>query len=101
LSLPYQFHPLAQQELDEAVDFLEAERPGTGLALAAAVERAIHQICEHPQSGPLVRAHIRSRLVLPARRWHYTVFYRVKHDHLRVLAVAHQKRQPFYWFARR
>jgi toxin ParE1/3/4 len=101
LSFPYRFHPLAQQELDEAVDFLEAERPGTGLALAAAVEQALLQVCEYPQSGPVVRAQIRSKLVLPTHRWHYAVIYRIKPDHIRVLAVAHQRRQPFYWLARR
>jgi len=101
LSLPYQFHPLAEQELDEAVDFLEAERPGTGLALATAVEQAVHQVCEYPRSGRVVRADIRSKLVLPTRRWHYSVIYRIRHDHVRVLAVAHHRRQPFYWFARR
>jgi plasmid stabilization system protein ParE len=101
LSLPYRFHPLAQQELDEAVDYLEAERPGTGLALADAVEQALFQVCEYPKFGPLVRSDIRSKLVLPSNRWHYAIFYRIKRDHIRVLAIAHHRRQPFYWLARR
>jgi len=64
LSLSYRFHPLAEQELSEAVEYLEAERPETGLALAEAIEQAILQICEFPKAAPLVRPNIRAKAVL-------------------------------------
>ena len=100
MSLPYRFHPLAEQELEASADLLESERPGIGSEFANAVERAILQVCEHPQSSPVARGQVRAKLVLPSTRWPYTVFYRQKGDHIRVLAVAHQKRQPFYWLGR-
>ena len=101
MSLPYRFHPLAEQELSEAVESLEAERPGTGLALAAAVEQAILQVCEYPQGAPMLRPNIRAKAVLPTRRWHYAIIYRAQPGYIRVLAIAHRRRQPFYWLGRR
>jgi len=100
VSLPYRFHPLAQQELEAAVNLLESERPTTGLELATAVETAIEHVSQFPESAPITRGHVRAKLVLPASQWPYTVFYRVKADHIRVLAIGHQRRHPFYWLGR-
>lgn len=98
---PYEFHPLAQRELDEAVGYYEATSPGKGLDLARQVHSAILQVCEFPESAPISRGTVRSVVVQPDSRWDYTVHYRVKGSHIRVLAIAHQARQPFYpfyWF---
>jgi len=92
---------LAEHELQATVDFLESERPGTGFELASAVETAIMQACQFPESAPLARGQVRAKLVLPSSRWPYTVFYRIKPDHIRVLALGHHRRQPFYWLGRR
>lgn len=99
--LRFEFHPLAERELDEAVEHYEAISPYKGLELARQVRSAILQVCEFPDSAPITRGTIRSVVVQPHSRWDYTVHYRVKPTHIRVLAVAHQARQPFYWFGRR
>lgn len=99
--LPYEFHPLAERELDEAVGHYEAVSPGKGLELARQVYSAILQICEFPESAPLSRGTIRSIVVQPDSQWDYTIHYRAKPARVRILAVAHQARQPFYWFGRR
>ena len=99
--LPYEFHPLAEREFNEAVDYYEAVAPGKGMELARQVRLAILRVCEVPESAPVTRGIVRSVLVQPAARWSYTVHYRIKPTHIRVLAVAHQARQPFYWFGRR
>ena len=99
--LPYEFHPLVKRELDEPVEYHENISPGKGLELARQVRTAILQVCEFPDSAPISRAAVRSVVVQPDNRWDYTVHYRDKPTHIRVLAVAHQARQPFYWFARR
>lgn len=98
--LPYELHPLAEAELDEAVAHYEAVLPGKGLELARHVEAAIEQVCVLPESAPITRGTVRSIVVQPTARWSYTLHYRVKPTGLRILAVAHQKRQPFYWFGR-
>lgn len=99
--LPYEFHPLAERELDEAVEYYEAILPGKGMELARDVRSVILQVCEFPESAPASRGAVRSILVQPDNRWSYTVHYRVNPTHIRILAVAHQSRQPFYWFGRR
>lgn len=99
--LPYVFHPLAETELDEAVGYYEAIQPGKGLELARQIQAAIEQIRTFPQSAPITLGTVRSLIVQPSTRWSYTLHYRVKPEGLRILALAHQKRQPFYWFGRR
>ncbi len=99
--LPYVFHPLADAELDEAVGYYEALQPGKGLEFAQQVESVIDQIRRFPDSAPLTRGTVRSIVVQPSSRWSYTLHYRVKPEGLRILALAHQNRQPFYWFGRR
>jgi plasmid stabilization system protein ParE len=101
VTLPYEFHPLAEAELDEAVVYYEEIQPGKGLELAQQVESVIDQIRRFPDSAPITRGTVRSIVVQPSTRWKYTMHYRVKAAGLRILAVAHQNRQPFYWFGRR
>lgn len=101
MTLPHVFHPLAEAELDEAVGYYEEIQPGKGVELAQQVESAIDQVRRFPESAPLTRGTVRSIVVQPASRWKYTLHYRVKPEGLRILALAHQNRQPFYWFGRR
>ena len=56
--LSYEFHPLAERELDEAVEHYEAISPGKGLELARQVRAAILQVCEFPDSAPITRGTI-------------------------------------------
>jgi hypothetical protein len=92
---------LAERELQATVDLLESEQPGTGLELLSAVETAIMQVCQFPESAPIASGLVRAKLVLPSSRLPYTVFYRIKPDHIRVLALGHHRRHPFYWLSRR
>ena len=98
--LSYVFHPLAESELDEAVEHYESVQRGKGLELLDAVESALEHIRSFPKAAPRTRGTIRSKILLPRLRWHYTIHYRLRRDTIRVLAFAHQKRQPFYWLGR-
>jgi toxin ParE1/3/4 len=92
----------AAQELEEAVAWYEAQRPGLGAELAAAVDAAL-DILESPLV-PLVpvahatRARSVKRLIL--RRFPYDVVVREGPDEVVVLAFAHQSRRPGYWRSR-
>lgn len=101
MRLDRSFHPLAEVELDRAVAYYEEIRPGKGLELLAAVQEAIDQLRQFPKSAPKTRGLIRSKPLTPSHRWHYTIHYRATETEIRVLAFAHQKRQPFYWLGRR
>jgi toxin ParE1/3/4 len=92
------FHPLAEQELNEAANYYNAASPGLGRAFLDEVEHAVTQILEHPEAAPLVNRVVRRKLV---RRFPYSVMYSTQTDTIRILAIANQKRRPFYWRGRK
>ena len=99
--LPYEFHPLAEKELAKEIEHYECAHAGKGLELLGEIEKALLQIREFPESAPTSRGAVRSIVVKPSSRWQFTLHYRAKPNVIRILAVAHHKRQPFYWFGRR
>lgn len=98
MTLPVIFHELAENELNEAAAFYAETRPGLGEAFVAEVQRAVDALGASPFAGAEVEKGVRWWLVA---RFPYSVLYRVRDDHIRILAIAHQKRRPFYWRGRR
>lgn len=92
------FHPLAEQELNEAASYYNTVSPGLGTTFLDEVERAVKQILEHPEAAPQVNRVVRRKLV---RRFPYSVMYSIQTDTIRILAIANQKRRPFYWRGRK
>jgi plasmid stabilization system protein ParE len=92
------FHPLAEQELNEAANYYNGASPGLGAAFLDEVEHAVKQILEQPAAAPLVNGVVRRKLV---RRFPYSVMYSIQTDTIRILAIANQKRRPFYWRGRK
>ena len=91
------FHPLAEQELLDAVSYYEEQETGLGLEYLSEVEHAVNFLVRYPEAGSKVRGSIR-RLTLP--KFPYSLLYRVSEEQIRVLAVAHHKRKPQYWVDR-
>jgi hypothetical protein len=88
------FHEIAEAELLEAAHYYEAEVEGLGKAFLVEVERAINQIQERPEASPFVLEIIRRKIVC---RFPYSVMYSNIDNTIRILAIANQKRRPFYW----
>ena len=91
------FHDLAKVELNEAARYYEQRSPGLGTAFVAEVGRCTAAIVEHPEMGPIVMGTIRRRLL---QRFPYGLLYRVRPEHVRILAVMNLKRRPAYWIGR-
>jgi toxin ParE1/3/4 len=91
------FHPMAEQELNDAASYYNAQSPGLGHASLDKVQRAVDQILEHPEAAPLVNCLMRRKLV---PRFPYGVMYSLTPDSIRILAIANLKRRPFYWRGR-
>lgn len=96
------FHGGATAELEDAEDWYEAQRAGLGDDLAAEVDSALEVICETPgvwprwpgsPPTPFVRRFLLSRFP-------FALAYLAEPARVVVLAVAHAKRQPGYWFHR-
>ena len=88
------FNALALQELEGAIDFYSGESPALADAFLSEVAGALSQIREFPGSCPLISRTVRKKVL---RRFPYSVLYFLQSDGIRVVAIAHQKRRPFYW----
>ena len=88
------FHELAEFELNDAKVFFENEKEGLGSRFLSAVEAGVAQIQQHPNASPVILQDIRCKVL---RTFPYSIMFSVKADRIRILALANQKRRPFYW----
>lgn len=92
------FHELAEFELNDAAVFFEGKTPGLGFRFITAVERAVAEIRQHPQASAIILQQTRRKLV---KNFPYSIMFTIKPDRIRILAIANQKRRPFYWLGRK
>ncbi len=88
-------HPAAQQELNEAFEFYHA-RGGSALACAFLdeIQRVAAMLEANPQFGAPIKG---TRRRFSIRRFPFSLVYRIDGAGIRILAFAHQRRQPGYW----
>ncbi len=91
------YHPAAERELDEAVEFYEAESVEIADTFFAEVEANVEFICERPLLGSPGVAGTRRKVL---QRFPYTLIYRVAESEIQIYAVAHHRRRPGYWLKR-
>jgi plasmid stabilization system protein ParE len=91
-------HEVAEAEINEAADFYDLESPGLGGVFLDEIQRAFQSIVDFPDAAPLIRGWVRKRVVT---KFPYSLVYSTRGNEIRVLAVAHHKRRPFYWRGRR
>ena len=94
---PVEFHPAAQQEVEDAAARYEAQQAGLGRDFRAEFEAALGRIVQNPQLYGIELGEFRA---CPLRRFPYTIFYIDLEDRIWVGAVAHQSRRPGYWSRR-
>lgn len=92
-----EFLPDAERELLESVERYEAQRSGLGEAFLQEVERISALLLEFPAFGePIDSIHRR----LPLQRFPYGIIFRRDDEVVRIVAVAHRRRNPQYWTPR-
>jgi len=91
------FHPEAQRELNDAVEHYERIQPGLGSLFLEEAYAAVRRICAYPQAWARLSKQTRRCLT---QRFPYGVIYRILHDQVLILAVAHLNRSPGYWSKR-
>ena len=94
MNFSVRFHPDAEAEIGEAAAFLDIESPGLGSVFLDDFEHAIEVIVSHPQVAPIMQGRVRRKLL---RKFPYSIIYSVVGAEIRILAVCHQRRRPFYW----
>lgn len=95
---PVRFLEEAQDELLEQVSYYEEHHKGLGARFRKSVEAATALASAHPQLGAPWK--LRTRRVIP-KGFPFSLVYRIEGAELVVFAVAHFKRRPTYWRARK
>ena len=89
--------PAAFEDLREAADWYDGQRPGLGDVFLASVDACFSRIERLPQAFPESEAGVRSALL---RRFPYVVHFRIEKERIEVLAVWHGHRDPEGWIER-
>jgi toxin ParE1/3/4 len=97
MNLPVVLRQKARAEFDAAFDWCERQQPGLGPEFAERVQVVFDRISATPEMHVKVYRDVRKALV---RTFPYLIYYRVRADHVVVLAVFHNKRNPNIWKSR-
>lgn len=90
----FHFHPEADAEFNQAVEYYEQCRSGLGLEFAEEVYAAIARISEYPNAGSPMSEKTRRCLT---HRFPFGIVYRLKTNSLHIIAIANLHRRPGYW----
>ena len=92
------FHPEAEDEFLQSIEYFENSSPGLGEDFAGEVYHTIRNIVSHPHAWPAIESDIRRCLT---HRFPYGVIYSIENKHIIILSVMHLHRHPDYWKNRR
>ena len=88
------FSPEAREEFEEAERYYNRQASQLGGEFRREIRETLPRLRQWPLACPVERGEIR-RLTLS--RFPYKLLYSVESDHIYVVAVAHQHREPNYW----
>ena len=89
-----EFHPAAAKEADAATDWYAERSLVAARAFVSELIHAVDQVMEDPERWPFFENDAR-RYVFP--QFPFSLVYRIRHDKIQIIAVAHSKRKPGYW----
>jgi len=92
--MTFSFHPEAELELHEAIDYYEDCERGLGYDFSIQVLGTVQNIANYPTAWPVIEEGVRRCLV---NRFPYGVVYSIEQDEIFILAVMHLHRHPDYW----
>jgi len=92
--MTFSFHPEAELEFLEAINYYEERERGLGYDFAIEVFTTIQNIVNYPTAWPIIEEDVRRCLV---NRFPYGVIYGIEQDEIFILAVMHLHRHPDYW----
>jgi plasmid stabilization system protein ParE len=92
--MTFSFHPEADAEFREAIDYYESSQRGLGADFYFEVYTAIQRLVDFPEAWPVVEGNVRRCLT---HRFPYGVLYSVENEDIFIVAVAHLRRKPDYW----
>lgn len=94
MTLRIVFRPAAKGEFEEAAVRYDEQSPGLGEEFSIEIEQAVARAAAAPARYPIVFGDIRRTV---ARRFPFSVYFRIRSGALVVLAVFHGRRNPAIW----
>jgi len=94
----FSFHPKAEEEFNEAIDYYEDIELGLGYDFALEVHSTIERTVEFPKAWAVLERDVRRSLV---RRFPYGILYSKEQDGIFIVAVMNLHREPGYWKKRK
>ncbi len=89
---------IAEEEIDDAVDWYDAEKTNLSAEFALALDNLLQFISERPKLFPIVHNDMRKAILTD---FPYSIIFEIHEpDVVLVLAVAHQKQDPKRWMKR-
>jgi toxin ParE1/3/4 len=92
------FHPEAEREFVEAIEYYEECSPGLGEDFSLEVYSAVQNILSYSNAWPVLEDDVRRCLI---SRFPFGVLYSIEKDRVYILAIMHLHRQPDCWKNRR
>lgn len=96
--MSFSFHPEAEKEFNEAIDYYENLEPGLGYDFALEAHSAVKRAIVFPKAWPEIDSDIRRSLV---RRFPYGILYSEEPGGIFIVAVMNLHRKPGYWKLRK
>ncbi len=88
------FDPDARSEFLEAIQYYENCQKDLGRRFRNAVEDSIRRISESPLMYRVLHSPFRRFLI---NKFPYAIIYTIEPESIRIIAVAHTKRKPYFW----
>ncbi len=92
--MTFSFHPEAEAEFNETIEYYEACEQGLGYDFSIEVFDGIQKIVNYPTAWPLIEEDVRRCLV---NRFPFGIIYSIEQSGVFILAVMHLRRHPDYW----
>ena len=96
--MSFSFHPEAEIEFNQAIDYYEDCRNGLGYEFSIEVLYAIERAVSYPKTWFLIQGKIRRSLV---NRFPYAILYTELKNEVYILAVMNLHKKPGYWKKRK
>ena len=90
----YDFLEPAQLELEEEVRYFNDREESLGYEFAKEVANTISKILRYPEAWTKLSKRTRR---CRTRRFSYGVIYQIRGNKILIVAMAHLRREPWYW----
>lgn len=95
--MTFSFHPDAEIELHQAINYYEEVRLGLGLDFATQVYAAIQRAASLPEAWAVINSDIRRSLV---SRFPFGILYSVEPGEIYIIGIMNLHHEPNYWEGR-